>query len=89
MSASTLVDWNRLFRSKEAFPHVNAVCAMGRKPEPALFDLFSRRKDLSLGFASANIDMWTLTGIAKLASDKVVHRSASDSDTAWSNGVAS
>lgn len=38
-STETLMDWNRLFRELDMmkFPHVNQVCATGRRPEPTLF----------------------------------------------------
>lgn len=98
MQADTLMDWNRLFRELDMFPHVNQVCATGRQPEPALFELFQEAKQRILGFATANIDTFSLESVKNDMNDNLLPDllesynetlcdSISDSQYAWWNYI--
>ena len=39
-TGKTVGDWHRHFRMDDKFPHPNAHVKMGKKPKPALFEIF-------------------------------------------------
>ncbi|KAL7525012.1 hypothetical protein ACHAXR_003180, partial [Thalassiosira sp. AJA248-18] len=59
-SGKTIGDWNRYFRQHEKFPHPNAHVRMGKKPKPALFEVFPTLEAAVNEFIMLHLDCFTV-----------------------------
>mmetsp|Transcript_27620 Transcript_27620/g.59008 ORF Transcript_27620/g.59008 Transcript_27620/m.59008 type:complete len:743 (+) Transcript_27620:485-2713(+) len=60
VSGKTVGDWHRHFRKNDKFPHPNPHVRMGKKPTPALFELFPQLEARVREFIMKHLDCFAV-----------------------------
>ena len=60
VSGKTVGDWHRHFRKNDKFPHPNPHVRMGKKPIPALFELFPQLEARVREFIMKHLDCFAV-----------------------------
>ena len=71
-SYQTIMQWNRVFRKHEVFPHPNYYVEMGKTDEPLFLETFPQVKIELCEWASKNIDKLSCESIGNELRQKII-----------------
>ena len=68
----TIMQWNRVFRKHEFFPHPNYYVEMGKNEEPLFLETFPQVKIELCKWATANLDKLSCKSIGNELRQKII-----------------